>query len=130
MIIVLDHVALSRVLRSPTGIVGRDARRRGQRVRDLARLLAPKRSGRLAASIGISVRVGPGGVTVRVGSDLDYATYVHEGTGVYGPRHRPITATGNGVMVFRGAGGELVYARTVSGTRGTPYLTRALRAAV
>lgn len=128
MIIILDHVAINHMLRSPTGIVGRDMIKRGRRVRTLARVLAPKRTGRLAASIRVSVLLGFDGVTVQVGSALDYARYVHDGTGVYGPHGRPITAHGR-AMRFRGRGGGVVYARTVSGVRGSHYLERALIAA-
>lgn len=130
MIIILNHVTIAHMLRSPTGIVGRDARRRAHRVRAVARTLAPKRSGRLAASISAELKIRPSGVAYEVGSHLNYARYVHDGTGVYGPFGRPITARSGSVMVFRGRDGGVVYARTVSGTRGTHYLTRALVAAL
>jgi hypothetical protein len=127
--IILDHVALFELLRSPTGAVARDAKKRGDRVQELARLLAPKRTGRLAASIRVRLVPRLSGVAVEVGSSLDYALYQHEGTGIYGPRHRPIRPTGRlGVLVFEHHGVR-VYARQVSGARPTKFLEHALIAA-
>lgn len=128
--VIIDHVALQRLLKSPFGPVGRDAVRRGRRVRNVAQRLAPKRSGRLASSINVNVKIRLSGLVVEVGSDLSYARFVHDGTGIYGPRHRPITGGRGGVMVFRGSTGEVVYARSVAGMPGTPYLARAVFAAV
>lgn len=126
----LDHLALTRLLRSPTGAVGRDALKRGRRVRDRARLLVGKQTGRLAASIEVNFSVGLRGLVVHVGSSLKYARYHHDGTGVYGPHGRPIRPRRGKVMVFDGRLGGRVYARSVTGQRGTKYLERSLRAAV
>jgi hypothetical protein len=128
--VVLYPQAIHHLLRSPTGVVGLNSIKRGRHVRTVARALAPKRTGRLASSIELNVKIRPSGIVVEVGSRLDYARYVHDGTGVYGPFHRPITARSGGVMRFRSGSGEFTYARTVSGTRATHFLSRALPAAL
>lgn len=127
--IVLDRVGLFQLLRSPTGAVARDALRRGRNVRTLARVLAPKRTGRLAASISVKLVPRLTGLAVEVGTGLDYALYQHEGTGVYGPRHSPIRPRRGKVLVFAGRSGGTVYARSVRGARPTKFLERALIAA-
>lgn len=130
VIIVLDRVGLFQLLRSPTGAVARDALKRGRHVRDLARVLAPKRSGRLAASISVKLVPRLSGLAVEVGTGLDYALYQHDGTGVYGPRHSPIRARRGKVLVFTAGVGDKVFARSVRGARPTKFLERAIVAAI
>lgn len=120
------------------------ARRIGNRVQNVARRRAPKDTGRLAASISVVVGAAPGFVYATIGTRLDYGMWTHEGTGIYGPRRRRITAKGGGFMRFqpgrsigpvRGSGSfgrgpsrpnALVYARSVKGQPGTHYLVNAL----
>jgi len=128
--IVINHVALTRLLRSPFGAVGRDAMKRGRRVQGTARRLAPKRTGRLAASIEVKMKIRPLGIVVEVGTGLSYARYQHDGTGVYGPRHSPIDARRGHVMVFTGSSGNTVFAQSVRGTPATKFLERAVFSAV
>ena len=68
--------------RSPNGPVGRMLSRKGLRVQNVARTLAPVRDGRLRSSITI---VGPyptpRGQGVAIGSNLVYSLAVHEGSG-------------------------------------------------
>lgn len=89
-----------------------------------ARVLAPVRTGRLRSSIRaepprfFSLR----GV-VSVGSDLEYAGFVNDGT-------RPHTIRPRRAKALRFVvGGQVVYARVVHhpGTRARPFLDRALR---
>jgi hypothetical protein len=127
--IVLDRVGLFSLLRSPTGAVARDALARGRRVQRAAQRIAPVRTGRLRESINVRMRPGIRGVVVEVGTSLNYALYQHDGTGVYGPRGRPIRARRGKVMVFD-VGGQRVFAREVRGVPGTKFLARALSAAV
>jgi len=127
--IVLDRVGLFQLLRSPTGVVARDALKRGHRVQNLAQRLAPVDTGRLRNSINVRLKPGIRGVTVEVGTSLSYAMIQHDGSGVYGPRHRPIRARRGKVMVFTWHG-QRVYAREVSGVRGTKFLSRAVIAAL
>lgn len=89
-----------------------------------ARVLAPVDTGRLRASI----RAEPPRIfslrgSVTVGSDLEYAGYVNDGTRPHVIRPRRARA-----LRFR-VGGRVVYARLVNhpGTRAKPFLDRALR---
>lgn len=126
--IVLDHVGLFELLRSPSGAVARDALRRGRRVQELARVLAPKRTGRLAESIDVNLRIRSGGIVVEIGTHVDYALFQHDGTGIYG-RGRPIRARAGKVLVFT-IGGNKIYTRQVKGAPATKFLERAIYAAL
>lgn len=122
----------------------KDLRVRANRVLNAARRNAPKDKGTLAASIHIEYSTGPGGVTIaKIGSNLDYAIWRHEGTGIYGPRGTPIRPKAGKFLVFpaingsgsgarRYKGGKTaayIYARQVRGVKGVPFLLNALDAA-
>lgn len=89
-----------------------------------AKTLAPVDTGRLRASIRIEARRT---FTLRsvytIGSDLDYAPMVHDGTRPHIIRPRTKQA-----LKFR-VGGRTVFATIVHhpGTRARPFLDRALR---
>lgn len=72
----------------------------GRQVENAAKERCPVDEGRLRSSITHTVTVSPGKVTVRVGSPLEYAVYVHEGTGIYGPRHAPIRPVSKKALKF------------------------------
>lgn len=77
----LNQPGIQVVLTSPSGGVTRDMLRRGIRVQNQARRLCPVDTGRLRASIGVSQRrASNGGVMAVVGTNVEYALYVHEGT--------------------------------------------------
>jgi hypothetical protein len=60
----------------------------------LVQQLAPKRTSTLARSITAKVELAADGtVTGRVGTHLQYAPWVEEGTGIYGPQKREIVVT-------------------------------------
>ena len=64
-----------------------------ERVKVAAVALAPKRTGRLAASHGVEQNrdlLGRFRTGHYVFAQTPYAQYVHGGTGIYGPRHRMI----------------------------------------
>lgn len=61
-----------------------------------------------------------GGVWYEVGSNLPYAIYQHEGT------HGPIYPRRAKVLRFK-VGGKVVFARSVKGVKGVPFLTDALK---
>jgi hypothetical protein len=82
----------------------------------------------IAARFGVQPVSEPGR-----GSSL-YPMYVHEGTGIYGRRHRLITPRRAPTMVFPGGGKAwpiaagrtgFVERRAVRGQRPQPYMTRA-----
>lgn len=124
----------------------KDLRVRANRVLNAARRAAPVDQGNLRASIGVEFTVVMGDAVARVGSNLEYAIYVHQGTGIYGPRGAPIfprsgrfmvwavrnnnyVATGGSRRYSGGATQEFAFARQTKGVRGRPFLIEALSAA-
>jgi hypothetical protein len=97
-------------------------------VADRAKRLAPRGRGTLRASIRTepAVPTGQTKVTGRVVALARHAVWVHEGTGIYGPRHHEIEPRTDEVLRFVVPGTGVVYARQVRGIRPTKYLTRAL----
>lgn len=125
----IHNAALNRLLRSRFGPLAQNMLTRGNRVQRAARRRINSRSGDLERSIQVStVRGYDGGVGVRIGSDLYYARFVHDGTGVYGPSRRPIRPTRRRALAFVGRTGNVVVAST-RGQRGTRFLIEALREA-
>lgn len=121
-----------------------DLRVRANRVVNAARRLAPVDTGRLRASITQEFSTGYGGAPlVRIGSNLPYAIYVHEGTGVYGPKGQrifpkhgrfmawpAINNSGSGRRRYKGGKTAMyVFARSTRGHPGRPFLLQALDAA-
>jgi hypothetical protein len=116
----LDRAELNRVM---TDASRRELREAARQVVNRARVLAPVRTGRLRSSIRaepprfFSLR---GSVTV--GSDLEYAAFVNDGT-------RPHVIRPRRASVLRfNVGGRVVFARVVNhpGTKGTHFLDKAL----
>lgn len=138
-----NQAAWRRLVESPEGAVAKDLLKRGARVQARARKnlgggqSGPKRvrTGLLRVSIGVQLRLKSTGRSVRIGTDLYYSYWVHEGTGLYGPRHRVITPKHGKVLVFPSTGrgvpktgkwaGKRVV-RSVKGMRPNRYLTNAL----
>jgi hypothetical protein len=103
-------------------------------------------TGALAASIEPTVNVYGKIVVGRVGTPLEYARYLHEGTGIYGPKGTPIRPVTAKVLRFKPgrmigplpkgqAGsspenrGGWVFARSVKGIPPHPFLVEALERA-
>lgn len=106
-----------------------DLKVRANRVLNAARRAAPVDTGRLRASIAVSFTKSAQGPVARIGSNLPYAVFIHEGTGVYGPRGTPIRPTRARFLSWQPRGGQRVYAREVRGVRPRPFLADALEAA-
>lgn len=115
--------------------IARDMQRRGLRVESAAKVRIsghPKRvnTGRLRSTIKavpIRRRGVPGS---RIGTNVKYALLVHNGTGIYGPRHQPIRPKTKKFLRFIPKGGaHYVFAKSVRGMRPNPFLTDALIAA-
>lgn len=82
------------------------------------------RTGRLMNSLtmgseGNVTRI-EGGNSITVGTNLSYARYVQEGTGIYGPTGQPIKAKGRALAFV--INGQRVFARSVKGAPPRPYL--------
>lgn len=117
----LDRADLRRAIR---GASRRELQEASRQVVNRAKVLAPVDTGRLRASI----RADPPRLltlrpSVKVGSDVEYAGMVHDGT-------RPHVIRPRRAQVLRfQVGGRVVFARVVNhpGTRARPFLDRALR---
>lgn len=144
----LDLSAVRALLTSPTGGTARDLLRRGLRVetqakRNLAGVGGPKRidSGRLRSSIATQLTTRNGLPAVIVGTNVEYARFVHDGTGLYGPKHHLILPKKGKVMVWPAKGTSAVYgkkkgkfkgkvvAQSTKGIRPNRFLANALTAA-
>lgn len=119
----------------------KDLYRRGLKVQTRARVLLsgsaghPKRvnTGHLRSSIQVQLRtVGGVGPVVRVGTNVRYSRYVHDGTGLYGPRRRKIRPRRAKALRFKGARygkSGYIYAHSVKGMKPNHFLSDALVAA-
>jgi hypothetical protein len=107
-----------------------------QRVGDLAtafvqvvRDKAPRRTGELADSVEVDdVSQTGDGATAHVVVGAPYASYVDEGTGIYGPLGTPIVPVTAKVLVFPATVGPRAYVFTpyVLGSEPTHFWSRAL----
>jgi hypothetical protein len=141
----LDLSVLQYMFNSPTGAVAKDMLKRGKRVESAAKRnisgiggSGPKRvdTGRLRSSIKVELVFRPEGQGVRVGTNLYYARYVHDGTGIYGPKKQVIKPKRAKALVFRsklhgqksGKFAGFVVVKSVKGMRPNPFLRDALPA--
>lgn len=84
--VVLRNGELDKMLRSESGAVGQAMMRHGQKVLNRARTLCPVDTGRLRGSLAMEVGRDNDEVVVRVGTNVEYARYVHDGTRYMEPR--------------------------------------------
>lgn len=94
-------------------------------IQNAAKRYAPVDQGVLRASIHTE---GPtatnGNVEATVGTNITYAPYQEEGTGLYGPRKTKIVPIHGKLLVFQ-KGGETIFARSDKGVRPKWYFKRA-----
>lgn len=128
--VVFNDAALVRLLESPQGPVAADLLRRAVNVESQAKLNAtgqnggPRvRTGRLRASIRHQLLVDGRGLVAVIGSNVEYARYVEEGT----EPHR-IVPVRKKALHWKGAK-HPVLAVNHPGSRPYPYLRPALAAA-
>lgn len=115
--IIFRGAALRELLLSPEGPIADDLRRRARRVKEDARRRCPVDTGRLQKSITDEIRRDAVGLVARVGTNVEYARAVHDGTGIYGPKGAPIARVSKkGKTYF------------VQGQKGQPFLKDALPA--
>lgn len=136
----LDETQLRSLFTSPQGPVWRELHRQGRQVLQQARILAPVDQGQLRASILMEMDEERGLPIARVGTNVKYAIYVHEGTGIYGPRRTPIVPrnkrflrwpvknqSGRGRRRYiSGRTAQYAYAKSVKGVPARPFLRKAL----
>jgi hypothetical protein len=135
----LQPVAIQKLLNDPNGPIGKALLVRGYRVQARARQnlgggtgTGPKRvdTGHLRASISVQLKHTRWGLTVYVGTTVSYAMWVHDGTGLYGPKHAMIKPTTQRYMRFKPKNStRYVYAKETKGMVGNPFLLKALEAA-
>jgi hypothetical protein len=106
-------------LNHPQGEVGQWLRKRGHMMMMAAKAQVPKGTGKLRASIKMIHSRASYGQYIEIGSNLDYAFYVHEGT-----RPHQIVPEKAKVLRFSG-GGRVIYTHKVDhpGTRANKYLS-------
>jgi hypothetical protein len=129
--------AIRVLLTSPQRGVVQDLLARGFRVetqakRNLNGEGGPRRidTGRLRASVNTQLASKGGVPIVYIGTNVWYAILVHEGTGIYGRRGRPIVPRQAARLRFRPRGSSrYVYARQVRGMKPNHFLRNALAAA-
>lgn len=99
------------------------------RVQAAARQNCPVDNGTLRRSISFVITgTSPANMVARVGSNVEYAHYVEEGTGIYGPKRKRIVPRTKEFLRFMPKGASsFVFARSVKGMRGRHYLARALQ---
>lgn len=133
----LNPAAIRVLLTSPQRGVVQDLLRRGllvetQAKRNLGGIGGPKRidTGRLRASVATQLVNRAGSFVVLVGTNVKYARWVHDGTGIYGPLHRPIKPRTKKFLRFKPSKkSKYVYARQVKGMKPNRFLLNALHAA-
>jgi HK97 gp10 family phage protein len=76
----LNRAETQRLLVSQSGPVGKYLARTAQNVVNVARARCPVDTGNLRGSITYEIRREAGSLTARVGTNVPYAIYVHEGT--------------------------------------------------
>jgi hypothetical protein len=75
----LDGAALTALLRGTQGLVAKDLTLKAQTVTNEAKRGCPVDTGRLRSSIRYAIFTDSEGVYAQVGSDVEYALFVHEG---------------------------------------------------
>jgi hypothetical protein len=68
------------------------------------------------------------GLTGVIKATAPYAEYVHEGTGIYGPKKHRIVPREAKALRFE-IGGKVLYRRSVKGMKGVPFFTLAIKEA-
>lgn len=127
----VDEAALIADLCRPDGPVVRDLERKAIRTRDLAARKAPVDTGRLRSSITWRIEFVNGRPVAVIGTNVAYAKFVHDGTGIYGRAGTPILAKPGKVFVFTPKGSaDPVFARSTKGVPARPFLTEALKEAL
>lgn len=136
----LDQAALKTLLSGKDGPVARDLLRRGLKVETAAKMnleKPPRRvdTGRLRASVNTQLYLVADRLVCGIGTNVNYALMVHDGTGLYGP-HAALIDPGH-VMRWKsksygakkGKYQGYAFATTTKGMRPNPFLKDALPAA-
>jgi hypothetical protein len=133
----LNQAEIDRLLRGGSGPVVRHVATLTRHTQNAAKRNAKVDEGHLRASVTQAVTTTASEVRGRVGTGLIYGLYLHEGTGVYGPRGAPIRPVHRQFLRFEVKSGTaaigrrpVVFARSVRGVPGDKWLLRALQSSV
>lgn len=119
----VNEAALRELLRGGNGPVVRHINQITRRAVNEAKRRCPVDTGLLRSSITGAVTVSATRVTGRIGTNVQYARYVHDGRGPIVPRRRRF-------LRFKPKGSNtFVYARRVGPQPANPFLLEGLRAA-
>jgi hypothetical protein len=119
--VTVHHGNVREFLVSPEGPIYREVDSTRRKTEAVAKVKAPVDTGRMRNTGASSINVVGLVVTGRVEFTAEYSIYVHEGHGVIRPKKGQY-------LVFRGRGGQLVYAKKVRAVAGRPFLVDALKA--
>ncbi|MEV0822545.1 hypothetical protein [Nonomuraea rubra] len=137
----VNQAEFRRLTQSPAGPVVRQADQIGRRTVNGAKRNVKVDDGHLRSTIDHTLDVSARRVTMRAGSPLAYGLYLHEGTGLYGPKRKVIRPISAKALRFEvktpGPGGRVpakgrravVFAKFVRGVKPDKWLVRAFRAA-
>jgi hypothetical protein len=122
------------IVQSVQGGVYKDIFRRCTNVQNQAKKnleRQPRRidTGRLRSDIKVQMAMVNGHIVGRVGFNVFYGLFVHEGTGIYGPKGVPITPKQFRFLRWKSKKGGYVYAKQVKGMKPNPFLKDAVKAA-
>lgn len=129
-----DNAALMKFLSSPTGQVANRLKEVATEITGVAKVICPRKTRELTKSINWVMRQEGSGLVAYVGTNKEYAIFVHEGTGP----HR-IKARGKKALAFDWANGPSGVTRSKRtgkvvrkfvnhpGTKGRPFLTDAAK---
>jgi hypothetical protein len=138
----VNQAAVDALLRGRSGPVVRHITEITEAIRSEAARNVKKDTGALAASLSATVNVHSRLVVGRVGSPLNYAEWIHQGSGIYGPRHTPIVPVSAKALRFKpgrmigplpsGQSGSSpedrggwIFAKSVKGVPPHPFLVEA-----
>jgi hypothetical protein len=124
--VVINDQALRSLLTGQNGPVVSYMYDLGRQIQNEAKRRCPVDEGRLRASIENTVTVSGTQVIVRVGTVVEYALAVHNGTGIYGPSGQLIRPTNAKALSWKPRAGPRVFVKWVRGQRGNPFLTDAM----
>lgn len=143
----ISREELRKQLTSPNGSVLRQMNDIGRRVANQAKVNLTTAGrvdeGRLRNSIDWATAVNGNTVTTRIGTSVFYARYIHDGTGIYGPKGKPIRPVQAKVLAWesrnpkttpkrvrrrngKAEATNMAFAYSVKGIKPTPFLVDAL----
>ena len=126
--IVWDGAVMESIMHGPDGLIGRWMYERGEIVKRAAVMQVNKKTFLLSRSIlKRPVEATAGGLSMTIIAAQPYAAYIHEGTGIYGPKGQMIRPVHAKALHWIGAGGEDIFAKSVKGIKPNRFLSDNLK---